>query len=814
MAVNVRNADGPSYFGFSDITTVTFVLPAAPTEAMLRRSANHKPEVSFAPVAFADRYQIEICSPRESDCSWQALSRGVGDGASVWTEVDVPFDSLATVPRVRAIYDVEDGSGGVLGTVEGLVTALDYGTPDPQVISTARTASGLTRSSFDGFGSAGTEGASFSQGVDSSYTPNPMVPSGSSVIVQTYLFEEDGSGNRSIPSTPGEEECFPPPPEDPEGPEQCFEGLPVYPAPPCTWDSGTGRVALNQLGNCAVRYVGRGTENIDYSAAPDLWEFITITEASADPVPSASASTIGASPSTVVADGVASSTVTVRLKDGDGNDITSGGATVTLATSLGTLSVVTDNGDGTYTATLTSTVAGTATITGTVGGAAISGSATVTVTKVAQTITAVDAPTDPEVGGTFTPSATSDSGLTVGVGVSGSACSLTGGQVSFIAAGECTITYAQPGDDQYAAAADVVQTFTVSAAVPVPEPEDPDTDPVVDTPQTITVTTPVPTDPEVGDTFTPAATASSGLPVTVTVAAGSASVCAIDGNGLVTFVTVGDCVILYDQAGGEKEGVTYEAAPQVSETVTVIAASGPGDLEGPGDPGDPESESESESGPDPVQEPVSPSDPPAGETPVGAGDGGVPALPPGEVAVVLEGPDGDGPSGDGPVVRVVGERVVIEDGDLRVEIGGDLPFASGGTIVAREGGTITCVVCGEAPPGAVVTAWLFSEPRLVAAGRVGDDGCVEIVIPLAAPLDGGGSVAAGEHTLQLVVPRASGGRVAVNVGVVVGGPVPTGIPAGGGPSSGDLPVPLGLFLAPLLAVMGVVLVGRRTLATC
>ena len=80
----------------------------------------------------------------------------------------------------------------------------------------------------------------------------------------------------------------------------------------------------------------------------------------------------------VVADGITISTVTVQAKDLNDNNLGSGGATVTLATSRGTLSAVTDNGDGTYSATLTSTSAGAASITGTLNGSAIGTSAAVT----------------------------------------------------------------------------------------------------------------------------------------------------------------------------------------------------------------------------------------------------------------------------------------------------------------------------------------------------------------------------------------------------------------------------------------------------
>ncbi|MCH7912468.1 MAG: VCBS repeat-containing protein, partial [Deltaproteobacteria bacterium] len=92
----------------------------------------------------------------------------------------------------------------------------------------------------------------------------------------------------------------------------------------------------------------------------------------------ATTSLITAAPTTIASDGAATSTITVQLKDTNSNNLDSGGATVTLATNLGSLGSVTDNSDGTYTATLTSAVTpGTATITGTVNGSSITDTATV-----------------------------------------------------------------------------------------------------------------------------------------------------------------------------------------------------------------------------------------------------------------------------------------------------------------------------------------------------------------------------------------------------------------------------------------------------
>lgn len=93
--------------------------------------------------------------------------------------------------------------------------------------------------------------------------------------------------------------------------------------------------------------------------------------------PTSENTTIEADPNSIVADGSSASTITVTVKDANGNVRTAGGDTVALAATAGELSDVTDNADGTYTATLTATAAGTATITGTVNGDAIEDDATV-----------------------------------------------------------------------------------------------------------------------------------------------------------------------------------------------------------------------------------------------------------------------------------------------------------------------------------------------------------------------------------------------------------------------------------------------------
>lgn len=88
--------------------------------------------------------------------------------------------------------------------------------------------------------------------------------------------------------------------------------------------------------------------------------------------------TISASPSSITANGTSKSIITVQAKDTNGVNITTGGSTVTLLSTAGILSSISDNHNGTYTDTLTSsTTPGTATIIGTIDGATISNTASV-----------------------------------------------------------------------------------------------------------------------------------------------------------------------------------------------------------------------------------------------------------------------------------------------------------------------------------------------------------------------------------------------------------------------------------------------------
>jgi secreted trypsin-like serine protease len=92
-------------------------------------------------------------------------------------------------------------------------------------------------------------------------------------------------------------------------------------------------------------------------------------------------SSLSVSTASVVANNSSTATVTVGLKDFTGVNYTSGGANVAIRSDLGTVSAVSDNQNGTYTATIRSSSAGTANITATVNGTNLTTTTTLSFTS-------------------------------------------------------------------------------------------------------------------------------------------------------------------------------------------------------------------------------------------------------------------------------------------------------------------------------------------------------------------------------------------------------------------------------------------------
>jgi aspartate 1-decarboxylase len=149
--------------------------------------------------------------------------------------------------------------------------------------------------------------------------------------------------------------------------------------------------------------------------------------------------------------------------------------------------------------------------------------------------------TAPTVTGSLAGSFTYSSATTSVISISGSTFTVVGAGTSVITA---TFT---PTDSANYNTATTNMTITVGSAS-----------------QAITRTSTSPSSPVKSGTYTPTATASSSLTVAISIAAGSSSVCSISA-GIVTFNSVGSCVIQYNQSGNSN----YLAATQVTETLSI-----------------------------------------------------------------------------------------------------------------------------------------------------------------------------------------------------------------------------------------------------
>ena len=207
---------------------------------------------------------------------------------------------------------------------------------------------------------------------------------------------------------------------------------------------------------------------------------------------------------------------------------------------------------GTNNATITYTAAGTVVIEAIQSGNGTYSAATpvtqsFSVTSSAQTITFGVLPT---TAFTSTPpalNATASSGLTVSyASTTQSVCTVTGGKITFVTAGTCTVTASQPGNTSYAAATPVTQSFAVTA-----------------TTQTITFAA-LPNTTLASSPLTLTATASSGLTVSYT--STTSSVCSVSGSTL-TLIAAGTCSITASQAGN----TSFAAATSVTQSFTVTS---------------------------------------------------------------------------------------------------------------------------------------------------------------------------------------------------------------------------------------------------
>lgn len=250
--------------------------------------------------------------------------------------------------------------------------------------------------------------------------------------------------------------------------------------------------------------------------------------------------------------------ITVQAEDSAGNPLTAGGDTVVLTPSAGSLTSLTDEGDGTYTATFTAPATpGSVTVSGTVNGSAIGTNATITV-KSSQIITWAPANTELTMpGANITPSAfaasSGDGTLSYSVHSAGTTgCTLSNAAsptttpftLTYTAPGTCTVRVSASGTATYAPATIDVD-FTVSLA-----------------PQTITAAS-TSTRLRPGQTATVSSSGSTGSGA-ITWTNTTAAVCTLTGT-TVTADANGTCVLTVDVDAD----ATYAAASD-SITITVF----------------------------------------------------------------------------------------------------------------------------------------------------------------------------------------------------------------------------------------------------
>jgi hypothetical protein len=282
-------------------------------------------------------------------------------------------------------------------------------------------------------------------------------------------------------------------------------------------------VTIVTVGNCIINANQAG--NAIYGAAPQVQQTIAIN----------------AAPQTITFPAIAGFSW-------------SGGSAALAATSSSGLAVsysVVSGPCAISASTVTATGAGACTIAANQAGntsynAASQVTQSVTVSAAPQTITFPAIPTFSWSGGSATLAATASSGLAISYSVVSGTCAISGTTLTATTGGACVIAANQAGNTNFTAAAQVTQSVTVSAIA-----------------QTITFPA-TPTFSWSGGSATLAATASSGLTVSYSVASGP---CAIAGNTL-TAISAGSCVIAANQAGN----ASYNAAPQVTQSVTVSAA--------------------------------------------------------------------------------------------------------------------------------------------------------------------------------------------------------------------------------------------------
>ena len=303
---------------------------------------------------------------------------------------------------------------------------------------------------------------------------------------------------------------------------------------PVSFNSQTGAVCavsgatvlLVAVGTCTIQATQAG--NTNWAAATSVNQSFAVT-------PGSQTITFGSLPSEVYGSGTfavsagASSGLAVSFNSQTGTVCTVSGSTVTLA-AVGTCTIQATQPGNTNWAAATPV------------------NQSFAVMQASQTITFGSLPSQAYGSPSFTVSATASSGLPVSFNSQSTpVCTVSGGTVTLVSVGTCTIQATQPGNTNWAAATSVNQSFAVTQAS-----------------QAITFGS-LPSQAYGSPSFTVSAAASSGLPVSFN--SQSTPVCTVSG-GTVTLVSVGTCTIQATQAGN----ANYSQASAVNQSFNVTQA--------------------------------------------------------------------------------------------------------------------------------------------------------------------------------------------------------------------------------------------------
>jgi DNA-binding beta-propeller fold protein YncE len=225
----------------------------------------------------------------------------------------------------------------------------------------------------------------------------------------------------------------------------------------CTVSSGVA--AFNAPGSCSLRAAQAGNNN--YHAAPELVQEVTVHDNALTTLSSVSGSGVynGSATLSATLEGggvrLAGKAVGFTLQ---GQPL---GTAITDSQGHATLSGVplAGLGAGSYVDAITAHFAADEDF------EASQGKGTLVVAKAAQTLTFTSSPpTNAAVGGSYTVSATASSGLGVSyASATTGVCTVSGTSVSFVGAGTCTVSAAQPGNANYHAAASILQSFGITS---------------------------------------------------------------------------------------------------------------------------------------------------------------------------------------------------------------------------------------------------------------------------------------------------------------------------------------------------------------